>query len=44
MPDGDGDDAGEGVEVLLAGFVPDVLHVAFDDHQGLAVIGDQARA
>ena len=41
VPDRDGDDPGEGVEVLLAGLVPDVLHVALDDHQGLAIIRDQ---
>ena len=43
VADRDGDDPGEGVEVLLAGLVPDVLHVAFDDQQGLAIIRDQSR-
>ena len=43
VADRDGDDPGEGVEVLLAGLVPDVLHVAFDDQERLAIIRDQAR-
>ena len=43
MADGDGDDAGEAVEVLLAGFVPEVLHLAFDDQQRVLVVGEQAR-
>ena len=43
VADRDGDDPGKGVEVLLAGLVPDVLHVAFGDQQGLAIIRDQPR-
>ena len=31
MADRNRDDPGKGVEVALAGFVPDVLHMAFDD-------------
>ena len=42
VADRDRDDPGEGVEVLLAGLVPEVLHVAFDDQQGLAIVRDQA--
>ena len=42
MADGDRDDAGEGVEILLARLVPHVLHVAFDDQQRIAVVRDQA--
>ena len=42
VADGDGDDAGEGVEILLARLVPQVLHVPFDDQQRIAVVRDQA--
>src|SRR5262249_9205161 len=41
VPDRDRDDAGKAVEVLLPGLVPEVLHVAFDDQQRLAIVGDQ---
>ena len=43
VADRDRDDPGKGVEVLLACFVPDVLHVPFGDQQGLAIIRDQPR-
>ncbi len=42
MADADGDDAGERVEIPPARLVPHVLHVAFDDHQRLAVVRDHA--
>ena len=44
MPDADRHDAGEGVEVPPARLVPHVLHVPFDDHQRVAVVGDARRA
>ncbi len=37
VADADGDDAAEAVEVLFAGFVPDVLHFSFDDHERVFV-------
>ena len=42
VADADRDDAGEAIQVLLARLVPHVLHVAFDDHQRIAVIRDDA--
>src|SRR5262249_55933557 len=44
MSDRNGDNPGECVEVLLAGLVPEVLHVAFDDQERLLIIREQARA
>src|SRR5262249_5569923 len=43
MTDRDRDNACEAVEVLLPAFVPEVLHVAFDDQQRLAIVGDESR-
>ena len=43
VTDADRDDSGEAIQVLLASLVPHVLHVAFDDHQRIAVIRDNAR-
>ena len=42
MADADRDDAGEGIEIPPARLVPHVLHVAFDDHQRIAVVRDDA--
>ena len=41
VSDRNGDDAGEAIEILLAFFVPQVLHVPFDQQQRIAVIRDQ---
>src|SRR5262249_10811767 len=43
MADRNGDDTGEAVEILFAGFIPQVLQMPFNDEQRLLVIGDQAR-
>ena len=43
VPDADGDDSGEGIEIPLARFVVHILHVAFDDQQRVFVVGHQAR-
>ena len=43
MPDADRDDSSQTVQVAPAAFIPDVLHLAFDDHQRIAVIGNDAR-
>ncbi len=43
VADRDRDDAGEAIEILLARFVPHILHVPFDDQQRIAVVRDQAR-
>src|SRR5262249_41352341 len=42
MADGNRDDAGKGIKVALSFFVPEILHVPFDDHQRLFVVGQQA--
>src|SRR6187549_1636223 len=34
---GDGHDAGKKIEVAPAGFVEEILHLAFDNHQRIAV-------
>ena len=43
MPDADGDDAAEGVEVTPAALVPDVLHFAFHEGERLFVVEEDAR-
>ena len=43
VPDRNRDDAGEAIEILLALFVPQILHVPFDHQQRIAVVRDQAR-
>ena len=43
MSDGNGDDPRETIEIPLAGFVPEVLHVSLDDDQRFLVIADQSR-
>ena len=43
VADRDRDDPGEGIQILLAGLVPEVLHLAFDNHQWLGIIRNQAR-
>ncbi len=40
MADGDGHDPRETVEILLAGFVPNVLAFALDDEQRIGVVRD----
>jgi hypothetical protein len=42
MSDADRDDARVGVEIAIARLVEDILHVPFDEHQGFAIIGDEA--
>jgi len=42
VPDRHAHDSGEAIEVALAGFVPEVLHVALDHEQRVAVVGPQA--
>jgi hypothetical protein len=42
VPHADGDDSGERVEILLAGFVPHVLHVPLGNEQRLLVESEQA--
>ena len=42
MADRNANDAGETVQVLLAGLIPEILHMAFNDEQRLLVVGDQA--
>ena len=42
MADADRDDAGKGIQITVAFFVPDVLHLAFDDHQRFTVVRDDA--
>src|SRR6185436_16199797 len=42
MADADGDDAAEAVQVTSARVVPYVLHFAFDEHQRLFVVEEDA--
>jgi hypothetical protein len=42
VTDGDGADAAEAVEVAAAGFVEEVLHFAFDGHEGVFVEEEDA--
>ena len=42
VADGDGADAAEAVEVTAAGFVEEVLHFAFDGHEGVFVEEEDA--
>ena len=42
MPHRHCDDSRKAVEILLAGLVPEVLHVAFDHEQRLTVVSDEA--
>ena len=42
VTDANGDDTAEAVEVALALFVPDVLSVAFHDHERLFIIEEDA--
>src|SRR5579871_1792173 len=42
VADTDGDDAADAVEVAFAGFVPDVLHGALDEHEGRLVVEKDA--
>ena len=43
MANADRDDAGKRIQIPLALLVPHVLHLAFDDHQRIAVVRDDAR-
>ena len=44
VADADGDDPGDAIEVAFAGFIPDVLLFAFDQHDGFLVIEKEAGA
>ena len=43
VADADGDDAGEAIQITPPRLVVEILHRAFDDHDGVLVVGDQRR-
>ena len=43
VPDADGDDAAEAVEIAAAGFVEEILRLAFDDGDRLLVVMENRR-
>ena len=43
MSDADRDDAAERIEITPAGFVPDVLHFPFHEHERLLVVEKNSR-